>query len=69
MESHPQDDLIRTVALASFSYEFEGVDEQVANRATVARQKAGGVESGRAVGDPGQVRNDLTDHGRTVRRN
>lgn len=52
MESHPQDDLIRTVALASFSYEFEGVDEQVANRAwelAVDHATRQGIRPGEAV--------------------
>ncbi len=33
MDTGAQDDLIRIVALAQFSYEFEGVEPEIADRA------------------------------------
>lgn len=33
MQTTPQDDLLIAVALSTFSYEFEGVDDYLADRA------------------------------------
>ena len=34
-----QDDLIRTVALACFSYEYEDINQEIAERYPIARSK------------------------------